>query len=108
MIEFNPWEMLIGRADGPMTFRLLIQPTVAAIFAIRAGLRDAREHRTPYLWSIFTDSAHRNELVRRGWKDVSRLFIIAIFLDVIYELIVFRWVYPGQALIVATVLAILP
>jgi hypothetical protein len=27
---------------------------------------------------------------------------------VIYELIVYRWVYPGQALIVAVVLAIIP
>jgi hypothetical protein len=36
------------------------------------------------------------------------VFIIALVLDVIYELIVYRWVYPGQAVIVAIVLAIVP
>ena len=29
-------------------------------------------------------------------------------IDLIYELIVFRWVYPGQAVIIATVLAMIP
>jgi hypothetical protein len=102
------WEMLIGRTNGPLTLRLLLQPTMAAILAIRAGLRDAREGRTPYLWSVFTNPAHRQDLLRQGWKDVVKVFIVAVVLDVIYELIVYRWVYPGQSLIVATVLAVIP
>jgi hypothetical protein len=103
------WEMLIGRLDGPFTFRLIVQPTVAAIFAIRSGLRDAREGRPPYLfWSVFTNAARRPELLRHLWKDVGKVFIVAVVLDVIYELVVHRWVYPGQAVIVAIVLAIVP
>jgi hypothetical protein len=103
------WEMLIGRLDGPLTLRLILQPTVAAIFAIRAGLRDAREGRPPFFfWSVFTNAARRPELLGQVWKDVGKVFIIAVVLDVIYELIVYRWVYPGQAVIVATVLAIVP
>jgi hypothetical protein len=43
------WAMLIGRADGPLTLRLVFQPTVAVVLAIGAGLKDAREGRTPYL-----------------------------------------------------------
>jgi hypothetical protein len=34
------WENLIGRSAGPLNFRLLIQPTVAILIAIRAGLND--------------------------------------------------------------------
>jgi hypothetical protein len=103
------WEMLIGRADGPLTFRLIFQPTVAAILAIRAGLRDAREDRPPYFfWAVFSNPARRPELLRLLWKDVGKVFIVALVLDVIYELIVHHWVYPGQALIVAIVLAIIP
>lgn len=103
------WEMLIGRVSGPLTFRLLMQPAVAAILAIRAGLIDAREGRPPYFfWSVFTNSARRRDLLRQGWKGVGKVFMVAVALDVIYELIVYRWVYPGQALIVATVLAIIP
>ena len=102
------WEMLIGRVDGPFTFRLLVQPTVAAMFAIRAGVRDARENRPPYLWSILTNPATRHDLLRQGLADVGKVFIVAVILDLTYEAIVYRWVYPGQALIVAAVLAFIP
>jgi hypothetical protein len=102
------WEMLIGRVDGPFTFRLLVQPMVAAIFAIRAGWRDARANRPPYLWSIFTNPATRRDLLRQGLTDVGKVFIVAVILDLTYEMTVYRWVYPGQALIVAAVLAFIP
>jgi hypothetical protein len=102
------WDMLIGRIDGPLTFRLIFQPTVAAILASRAGLKDAREGRAPYLWSVFTNPAHRRDLLREGWKDIGKVFIIAVVLDVIYALIVHRWIFPGQALLVGIVLAIVP
>jgi hypothetical protein len=39
------WEMHVGRAYGPLSFRFIIQPTVAAVIAIRAGLEDARAGR---------------------------------------------------------------
>ena len=97
--------MLIGRADGPLTLRLILQPTVAAIFAIRSGLREAGEG-WYFFWSVFTHAARRPELLGQVWKDVGRVFIIAVVLDVNYELIVYRWVYSAQAAIVATVLAI--
>ena len=60
------WDMLIGRADGPMTFRLIFQPAVAAILAIRAGLKDAQHGATPFLWSAFNNAAHRKQLLREG------------------------------------------
>lgn len=103
------WEMLIGREHGPLHFRLILQPLAAVIFAIRAGLRDAREGRPHYFsWPVFSDPARRPELLREEWKGVRKVFIVALVLDVIYQLIFYRWVYPGQALIVATVLAIIP
>ena len=43
---------------------------------------------------------------RRRWKDVGRLFAAAMIIDLIYEIIVFRWIYPGQSLIVAATLAL--
>jgi hypothetical protein len=42
------WENLAGRVGGTLTFRLILQPTMAAILAIRAGLKDAREVRPAY------------------------------------------------------------
>jgi hypothetical protein len=102
------WEMLIGRDHGPLAFRVIIQPLVAAFLAIRAGLRDAREDRPAYAWAITTDPTQRRELIRQGCKDVGQLFAVAFVIDFIYEIIVFRWIYVGQALIVAVTLALLP
>jgi len=73
------WEMLIGRTDGPLTFRLIFQPTVAAILAIRAGLKDARAGGTPYFWSVFTNPRDYRGLLRDGWKDIGKVFIVAVF-----------------------------
>ena len=103
------WEMLVGRLQGPLNFRFIMQPLVAVILAIRVGVRDAREGRPPYLfWPFFTDSARRAELVRLAWADIGKVFIVAFTLDVVYEVIVYRWIYPGQALIVALSLAVIP
>ncbi len=101
-------DMLIGRTIGPMKLRLILQPAMAAIFAIRAGLKDAREGFPPYLWSVFTNPADRHDMLRHGWKDVRKVFIVAFVLDVVYELTVFHWVFPVQALLVAFALAIVP
>jgi hypothetical protein len=102
------WNDLIGRIGGPMSFRILLQPTMAMIFAIRDGLKDAREGRPAYFYSLFTDPENRRSRLREGFKAVSRVFTFAIVMDFIYQVIVLRWFYPLQALIVAIVLALLP
>jgi len=97
----------MGRVTGPLTFRLLVQPSVAAFFGLRAGLRDARKGKPVFFWHLFTTKlGNRRQLIRGGWKDIEKLFIAAIVIDVIYEIYVFHWVYPGQVLIVAAILAL--
>jgi hypothetical protein len=39
------WEDLIGRAGGPITFRLILQPSIAVVLAIRDGLKDVKAGR---------------------------------------------------------------
>jgi uncharacterized membrane protein YhhN len=99
---------LIGRSSGPMNFRLVIQPTVASILAIRAGIKDAREGRPAFLWAAITDSAYRPVLLRHGWQDVGKVFLVAAILDSIYQLMVHRGVFLLELVVVATVLAIIP
>jgi hypothetical protein len=101
-------EELIGRANGPLAFRLIIQPSVAAITAIRAGWKDARELRPAYGWVIINDPLHRRERLREGWKDVVKVFVAAVVIDSVYEIIVFHRIYLHQPLIVAATLAIVP
>ncbi len=99
---------LVDRVSGPMKFRLVLQPAMAAFFAIRSGLADARAGKSPYFWCLVTDPAQRHDMLKDGWKSVSRVFILAIVLDVVYQIIVQRFVYPGETIIVAFVLAIVP
>ena len=83
------WEQLAGRLEGPFVFRFVLQPLVATILAIRAGVADAQDHRAPYLWSVLSDPVERPQLMRDGWKDVTRVFVFGIVMDVLYQLIVF-------------------
>ncbi len=102
------WEMLIGRIEGPLTLRLALQPAMATFFAVRAGLKDARDGRPAYLWKVFTNPAKRYELLHHGWKDIRMVFIMAVLLDSVYQGIEFHWIYLGQAVLVAIILAIVP
>ena len=99
---------LAARVGGPMTFRIILQPLMASLFAFRDGLRDAREGRPPYLWTLITDSSQRADLLRQGWVAVGRVFILAIVMDVVYQLIVGGWIYPGELLTIAILLAVVP
>lgn len=96
------------RVGGPMTFRIILQPTMAALLAIRAGLKDAQQGRPPYFWTILTDPSQRADLLHEGWKSIARVFVLAIIMDVIYQLIVLRWIYPFELLLVAILLAVVP
>jgi hypothetical protein len=102
------WQNLVGRLEGPLNLRLIIQPAVAIFLAIRAGFKDARQNRPPFLWTILCDPAHRHEFLRQGWKDVGKVFAVATILDIIYQLIVHRGVYVLELLITAVTLAIVP
>jgi len=99
---------LTARVSGPMWFRFILQPTMAIIFALRAGLKDARTGKPAYFWAVLKNPAHRRDLLRDGWKDVAKVFTIAFVLDTVYQLIELHWFYPLQALIIAFVLAFLP
>jgi hypothetical protein len=99
---------LVARVSGPMWFRFILQPTMAGIFAWRAGVEDARTGQPAYFWAVLSDPAHRRDLLRDGWKDVAKVFGIALVLDAIYQFIQLRWFYPVQALIIAFGLAFIP
>jgi len=102
------WEHLVGRLTGPLTLRLLLQPTMSTLFAVRDGLRDARAGRSPFLWTILGSSDDRRRLIRDGLIAIGKLAMMAIVLDFVYQLLVFRRVYPVEAIDVAFLLAFVP
>jgi hypothetical protein len=50
----------------------------------------------------------RKRRARETWRAVLKVFIMAVGLDCVYQLLVFRWVYPVEAMFTAILLAILP
>ena len=102
-------EDLLGRLHGPMNVRIYIQPAIAAILAILAGLRDAREGKPAFFWALFSSNPHdRRGLLREAWKDIAKVFAVAIALDVVYQFMVLRMFYPIEAMVVAILLAVVP
>jgi hypothetical protein len=47
-------------------------------------------------------------MITDGWKGVGKVFLLALVLDGVYQMIVSRFIYPGAVLIVALLLAIVP
>ena len=99
---------LTDRLSGPMTFRLVLQPLMAIILAVVDGLKDAKNGNPPYLWALFTRRGHRRATLKHGWKSIGRVFLFALILDFVYEIVGQPAIYPDEAIAVAIILAILP
>lgn len=100
---------LIGRLTGPLTMRLFLQPSVASFFAVRDGLKDAREGRPFHFWRMVTGPPDaRIRRAKETWRAVSKVFIMAVAFDVVYQWLVLPAVYPIESLVTATILAIIP
>jgi hypothetical protein len=105
------WRDILARPGGPMTFRFILQPAMAAIAALRDGVRDARLGRTPYFWGIVRGV--RSVEGRRGrlWEGIlstARILILGVVMDTIYQWLVFKTFYPIQAAVIALLLAFVP
>jgi len=96
------------RVTGPLHLRLIIQPAVAALFAVLDGRKDAHLGHAPYAWLLFTAPGQRRDLIRDGWKSVGKVFLVAVAVDIAFQLFVLHVFYLGGALLVGFLLAILP
>jgi len=99
---------ILGRGTGPLNFRLVVMPIVVSVLAVRAHLRDVREGRPTELWAFLKDPAERRRLFRSGLRDFGKVFIVAVVLDTMYQLLVFGWVYPAEVLFIAVMCAVVP
>jgi hypothetical protein len=101
-------EELPQRFTGPGRFRFLLQPTVAIILGIRGGLADAKAGNPPYLFGLILGAGRRRELLRSGVAAVRNLVALGIMMDVVFQLVLYRSVHPGPALVVGSILICLP
>jgi hypothetical protein len=102
------WENLLGRPGGPMTFRFVLQPLMAAIAALFDGIKDAKSGRSPYFWTVLANPRERGGRLYEGLIATARIILLGLCMDAIYQVVEFKTFYPGEAVIVAIVLAFVP
>jgi hypothetical protein len=102
------WHDLLSRPSGPMSFRFLLQPTMALLAAFKDGLTDAKTGRSPYFWTILSNPAERRARLHEGLAATARIILLGLVMDAIYQIVAFRAFYPLEALIVALSLAFIP
>ena len=107
-VRHRVWEQLIERPGGPMTFRFILQPCMAAIAALRDGVRDARSRRSPYFWALLTNPFQDRQRLYQGLISTARVILLGLCMDAIYQWIVLKTFYPVEAVIVAIGLAFFP
>jgi cell division protein FtsW (lipid II flippase) len=102
------WRNLVERPEGPMLFRFFLQPTMAAIVAWRDGMADARLRRQPFLVTAVVDPTQRRTLLNEAVRATSRIILLGLVMDIIYQAIQFKTFHPAEAAVIALTLAFLP
>jgi hypothetical protein len=102
------WRDIAARPDGPMTFRFILQPCMAALAAFHDGAKDARLGRSPYLWSLLSRSGESGGRLREGLIATARIILLGLVMDSVYQATVLGTFYPGEAVLIAILLAFLP
>ena len=96
------------RFSGPGRLRFILQPFVAILYGIRSGLADAKSGRSPYIWALLFHAHKRRELLRTGMLAIGHVLAIGILLDAVAQLIIYRQIHPGAALVIGPLLVFIP
>jgi hypothetical protein len=102
------WYQVLARPTGPMKFRFVLQPLMAAFFAIRDGIQDAKTGRPPFLWAMLYRSGRRVIRLEEALNSTARIILLGLIIDGIYQFIVLDRFYPAEAVIIAVLLAFIP
>jgi hypothetical protein len=102
------WSDIFDRAHGPMTFRLYLQPLMAAIAALFDGLRDVREGHKSFFWSTHGEPGAQAGRLREGLTSTARVVLLGLSMDAIYQFRVLDQFYPAEAVMMALLLAVIP
>jgi hypothetical protein len=102
------WRNMTARPNATLSFRFILQPSVAAITAINDGLKDVRSARSPFFRALLREPAERIWRLNEGLNATARILLLGIAVDVIYQLIEFERFYPVESLLIALLLALIP
>jgi hypothetical protein len=108
-VQGRLWSNIFERAGGPMSFRFILQPTVAFLAALHDGIRDVRHGHKAFFWSVRgNDPTQQAGRLREGLTSVSRVILLGLSMDVIYQFKELDQFYPAEAVMMALLLAVIP
>ncbi len=96
------------RLTGPGRLRFVLQPLMAILLGWRSGRADVLAGRPAYLYGLVTGSVDRKASLRNGLAVVRDLVAVGIVLDAVAQLLIYRQVHPGAAVVIGPVLICLP
>ena len=102
------WREIVARPGGPMSFRFVLQPMMAAIVALRDGINDARLGRMPYLYAIIRGVEGTGDRVWEGRLSTARILILGVVMDVAYQVIFLGQFHPAESAFTAVLLVFVP
>jgi hypothetical protein len=91
-----------------MHVRFIVQPIMAALLGIRAGIHDARLETPPFIWSLCTQPELRTRQLKQALRHLVIPIIVAIVLDGIVQYLLFQRIRVLGAVTVGTLLMGLP
>jgi len=91
-----------------MTFRFILQPTMAFIAALADGIRDVKAGHKSFFWTRVDDPQHQHGRLREGAFATSRLALLGLSMDIIYQFRVLDHFFPAEAFVMVILLAIIP
>jgi hypothetical protein len=101
-------EELPQRFSGSGRFRFILQPLLAILLGVRGGMADAKAGNPPYLFGLLFAAGQRRELLRSAGEAIGILLAMGIILDVVFQLVLYREVHPGAALLIGPILICTP
>ncbi len=101
-------EELPQRFTGPGRLRFILQPMFAIVLGIRGGLADVKAGNPDYLFGLLFGGRRRRELLRSGLAAIRNLVAMAIIMDIVFQLILYRSVHPGAAVVIGPILICSP
>ncbi|MCV3241707.1 hypothetical protein [Mesorhizobium sp. ZC-5] len=107
-VQQRLWQDIFDRPGGPMSFRFVLQPIMAAIAAFHDGAKDARLGREPYMTRLLSGSGDRTDLLKEAVISTGRILLLGLVMDGIYQFTVLKTFYPGEMVIITLALALVP
>lgn len=107
-VQQRLWQDVFDRPGGPMSFRFILQPLMAAVAAFHDGSKDARRGREPYLTRLISGAGDRSELLSEAVISTGRILILGLVMDGIYQFVVLKTFYPGEMVVITLALALVP